>query len=225
MLSKKELKARDSANLMNINTAPGHTRVREQNTPGWIIDPAVNATYIKNTVDNFYRQMSNFMTRTTLHDMKNHMYKKWVFGAKNKEDAKRGRELTENWLTFWHQYVREAMGMPSVVTSKMWNNPKMYYSNTPAGWFADNIVSNKVNDIGRALGISNKDIPPELQGTKAINMQEWSKLEAKFQLATLMTHPKTPINNIFGGTLHTFQSVGGAALRKARDYEYLQILN
>ena len=34
-------------------------------------------------------------------------------------------------------------------------------------------------------------------------MRRWSQVEAQWELATLMTHPKTPINNIFEGTLPT----------------------
>ena len=225
LLSKRELERRDTAHLPSINQRVGHQFAREEHNPGWIIDPAVNATYISNTVNNFYRQVSNFMSRVTLKEMQDHMYDKWVHKAKNKKDKADGKELADNWLTFWHQYAREAQGLPSVVTTKMWNNPKLHYSDTPAGWFADNIVSDQVNKIGEKLGLGDKDLPAELRGTKAINMQEWSKLEAKFQLGTLLTHPKTPINNIFGGTLHTYQSVGGAALRKARDYTYLQTIN
>ena len=224
-LSKKEMKLRDMSNAIHINQRIGTQNKRENHLGGWIIDPLVNATYVTNTVNNFYKQVSNFMTRATLHDMKNHMERKWVIKAKKEKDKKEGRELVDNWLTFWHQYVREAQGAPNVVTSRMWNNPKLFYSNTPAGWFADNIVSNQVNKVMDKLGLTDADIPEGLRGTKAINMQEWSKLEAKFQLATLMTHPKTPINNIFGGTMHTYQSVGGAALKKARDYKYLQTIN
>ena len=223
-LSEQEIKRRDMSNLPSVTQRAGHSYERSDHQPGWIIDPAVNTMYIKNTVDGMYRQISNFMTRITLNTMKEHMQDKWVNKAK-KEDKKDGQELVNNWLTFWHNYAREAQGMPSVVTTEMWNNPKLYYSNTPAGWFADNIVSNKVNKIADKLGLTDKDMPEGLKGTKAIDMQKWSQVEARFQLATLMTHPKTPINNIFGGSLHTFQSVGYEPMRKARDYDYLQTLN
>jgi len=163
------------------------------------------------------------MTRITLNTMKEHMQNKWVNKAK-KEDKKDGQELVNNWLVFWHNYAREAQGMPSVVTTEMWNNPKLYYSNTPAGWFADNIVSKNVNKIADKLGLTDKDMPEGLKGTKAIDMQKWSSVEARYQLATLMTHPKTPINNIFGGTTHNYISAGYEPMRKARNYDYLQTI-
>ena len=40
-----------------------------------------------------------------------------------------------------------------------------------------------------------------------------------------MTHPKTPINNVFGGSLHTFISAGYEPMRKAYDYDYLQTIH
>ena len=56
-------------------------------------------------------------------------------------------------------------------------------------------------------------------------MRRWSNNEGKYQLATLMTHPKTMINNIFGGTMHTFQSVGYEPLKNARNIEFLRTIN
>lgn len=64
-----------------------------------------------------------------------------------------------------------------------------------------------------------------LGGLDAFNVRSFANVEGKYQLATLMTHPKTMINNIFGGTMHTFQSVGGDALLKARNIDYLQGIN
>ena len=41
-------------------------------------------------------------------------------------------------------------------------------------------------------------------------------MEAKFELASLLAHPKSAITNIFGGSLHTIQSAGPGALRKSQ---------
>ena len=53
-------------------------------------------------------------------------------------------------------------------------------------------------------------------------MRRWSQMEAKYEMATLLAHPKSAVANIMGGTLHTIQSAGFSALKKVYNYEYLQ---
>ena len=133
----------------------------------------------------------------------------------------------------------------------MYNDPSLKLNASPFGWWADNRFANWVNSAMNTLGIAEK-LPKSMQfkkgdkldakgmpimekmsseeikkveallGKNAFDTQRWSNLEAKFELATLMTHPKTPINNIFGGTMHTFQSVGYEPLRKARSLKEIQ---
>ena len=53
-------------------------------------------------------------------------------------------------------------------------------------------------------------------------MRRWSQMEAKYEMATLLAHPKSAMANIMGGTLHTLQSVGLSTFKKVYNYEYLQ---
>ena len=229
---KNEL-AESEYNRMNLEMLPnqfrraGHTRGRENNKSSWIVDPAIHSIYIENTTKDLYGGLTNLLTRWTLNKMHDHNKKTISEPRRGKKDFEEAKKVVEGWNYFWRQYVREAQGMPTIVSDTAWKNPDLHISTTPYGWFADNVFANKINKIGKTLNIINKDgsLPKELTGMDNYDVQKLSNLEARFQLATLMTHPKTPINNIFGGTMHTFQSTGYEPMRKAYDYNYLQTIN
>tara|TARA_R110002012_G_scaffold199241_1_gene368327 strand:- start:1490 stop:2824 length:1335 start_codon:yes stop_codon:yes gene_type:complete len=105
----------------------------------------------------------------------------------------------------------------------MINDPGMKLKGTPYAWWADNKVRDRVNSIAKKIGIK-EDIP----GKEKYSVQDvsrWSNLEAKYELMSLLAHPKSMINNLFGGSLHTVQSVGATALRKVYDYNFLRTIN
>ena len=54
------------------------------------------------------------------------------------------------------------------------------------------------------------------------DIRNWSNMEAKFELMSLLAHPKSAVANIFGGSLHTVQSTGLKYLKKARDIKEIQ---
>jgi len=125
------------------------------------------------------------------------------------------------------------MGNPVIISKELYNNPDMKIKGNPYGWYADNLIAEKVNSVAEKLGLLKEtskaakyfeDIK-NIKGVGPYDMRAWSQVEGKYQLATLMTHPKTVINNVFGGTLHTISSAGFRNLKKARDLNYLQRIN
>ena len=64
-----------------------------------------------------------------------------------------------------------------------------------------------------------------MRGVDIEMLRNWSNLEAQYEMASLLAHPKSSITNIWGGTLHTIQSAGIAALAKARSIKYLKRIN
>ena len=53
-----------------------------------------------------------------------------------------------------------------------------------------------------------------------MDLRHWSNLEAKYQMATLLAHPKSSIANIFGGTLHTIPSAGWRNWKNGRSVDF-----
>ena len=231
---EKEKERRERQTVSSVNKRFGNMFARDNHMGGWLVEPESVEMYIKNLTNTYFRQMASMVSRHTLHEMRNHLNRKWVSTAL-KKDKQEARNLVDGWVTFWRKYASEAMGNPAVLSSQEMNMPGFNVRGTPYAWWADNVVAEKVNKIAKNLGIikevkplnkeSRNDDKVILNGWDSYDMRRWSNNEGKYQLATLMTHPKTMINNIFGGTMHTFQSVGYEPLKKARNIEFLRTIN
>ena len=81
-----------------------------------------------------------------------------------------------------------------------------------------NLVKKRMNKIGDILGITNKELPENLRGIDYNQLKHLSNLAAKFELASLLAYPKSAVNNIFGGQMHTIASVGFKTWKDARNY-------
>ena len=161
----------------------------------------------------YYRQLNQIVGRNTIAEAKKRMTKKF------------GKELATRWENFFKLYVQGAMGQPDVIPDYIYNDPKMKIQGTPYAWFADNKVRDRVNSIRKSLGIEKKNMPKELSEYSYEDVRAWSNLEAQFELAALLAHPKSAVTNLFGGSLHTIQSAGPNALRKARNIKWLKRIN
>ena len=248
MANNAEAKQTNSARLESVNGMFNNMQAREHHTGGYGVGVENVHLYLRNLSRTAFRQLANMTSRLTLYEMREHMNKRWVKG--NEKEKAEGRKLVSGWMNFWTLYAKRAMGMPTIISDSMYSNPDLKINASPFGWWADNRMADWVNNTMDKLGISEK-LPESMKfkrkagdgtgmekmtdkevkkvekflGKTAWDMQRWSNLEAKYELATLMTHPKTPINNIFGGTMHTFQSVGYEPLRKARSLKELQRIN
>ncbi len=211
--AEKKEKAKDTIKWTDMNTTFGNMQSRKGHIPGWSIDVNVMDAYVKNVTNTFYRQLNQIMGRKVIDDAYHRMNKKF------------GNELANRWQTYFKLYVQGAMGQPDVIPEKVYEDPKMKLKGTPYGWWADNRVLDRVNNIREKLGIREGDLPKELKDFTYHDLRHWSNMEAKYELATLLAHPKSSITNIFGGTLHTIQSAGPGALIKARSIKYLKRIN
>ena len=187
---------------------------RKGHIEGWSTDINVMNAYAKNLANTYYRQVSHLMSRQILDEAYKRIARKT--GDKN---------LAERWDRFFKLYVQGAMGQPDVIPERWYEDPKMKLKGTPYAWWADSNVLKRVNEIREKLGIRESDLPKQLKDFDYNDIRHWSNMEAKFELASLLAHPKTAITNIFGGSLHTIQSAGPGALRKARDIKWLKRIN
>ena len=212
-IAAKRKDREDSINWFKNLRKAGSMFSRDAHIPGWSLERQVPSTYAKSIVNNYFRQMAQIFGRNTINDFQNTMFKKF------------GKEQTEAWSTFMKLYAQGAMGNPDVVPEQVLNDPKMSMRGTPYAWWADNRVKDRLNKIGDTLGLLKRDIPENLRGLDLNNIRAWSNLEAKFELASLLAHPKSVVNNLFGGTMHTIQSTGFRTWRAARNPKILASIN
>jgi hypothetical protein len=212
-VASKKSKRKDTMKWNDMKISTGSLFNRKGHVEGWSTDMNVLDAYVKNITSTYYRQLNQIVGRNTIAEAKKRMSKKFGF------------ELATRWENFFKLYVQGAMGQPDVIPDYIYNDPKMKLKGTPYAWFADNKVLDRVNNIREKLGIDKKNLPKKLQEFTYQDIKNWSNLEAQFELAALLAHPKSAVTNLFGGSLHTVQSAGLSSLRKARNIKWLKRIN
>tara|TARA_R110000824_G_scaffold38267_9_gene117075 strand:- start:9231 stop:12905 length:3675 start_codon:yes stop_codon:yes gene_type:complete len=212
-IAKDKGKKKDVIKWADMKISTGSLYSRKGHIEGWSTDMNVLDSYVKNITDTYYKQLNQIIGRNTIDD------------AYKRMKTKFGSELAGRWNTFFKLYTQGAMGQPDVIPEEVYNDAKMNLKGTPYAWWADNRVLDRVNSIRKKLNLKKGDLPEELKDFTYQDIRAWSNLEAKFELAALLAHPKSAITNLFGGSLHTIQSAGPAALIKARSIKYLKRIN
>jgi hypothetical protein len=129
------------------------------------------------------------------------------------------------WAKFMEVYVRDNLGYPSVYSEADIRDlpeiKKSFY------WhFTDQYVSEQGGKFLSKLRKTPKkegDLEDPTANFNATQwLQTWSNFEAKYQLMTLLSRPKTFINNIVGGEPNTLISVGFRHWRGTQDLAFLK---
>ena len=218
MANKKEAKAK--AILTNDLKRVGNQFSRDAHIGGWELTPEAYEVYMKNAINTFYKQAMQLSARTSMYNFNNSFYEKTG-------DTK----LTNSWMNFFKLYTQSAMGYPTHIPTHVMNDPSMKIGGTAFKWLADSTAKKRIDYISDKLGISKRDLRAfnlddktinELSGVEYSQIQGWGALEAKWQLASLLAHPKSSIANLYGGTVHTWVSTGYNNLKRARNFDYLK---
>ena len=185
---------------------------RKAHFPGWKANVEAYESYMKNIIDTYYRLISQIGARSAIMEFRSGHLKKHG-------DV----DLTNAWGNFYNLYARQAMGFPSKIPQHVIDNPSMKLKGTPYAWVSDSAVLGKLNRMRKWLGVKeDAKLPEELQGFDFQQMARWGNLEAKYELASLLAHPKSAIANLYGGTVHTLISTGYSNLKNARNFAYLK---
>ena len=224
VIANKLQKNTDKVSWFQANQMTSSMHQRTSHIPGWSIDATVPETYSRNVYKTYYKQLAQILSRDILQEFDNMAIKrKW---HEVEFDPKTKQSLMTRWSNFYKLYVQDAMGHPSIIPDWMINDPGMKLKGTPYAWWADNKVRDRVNKIAKGLGLKGPVVDGVQKDRYSVqDMAHWSNLEAKYELMSLLAHPKSMINNLFGGTLHTVQSSGATTLKKARDYNFLRTIN
>ena len=206
---------RKGQHLKQLESDPisGNMMSRSIHLPGWNRDIGSWDIYQKNLIDTFYRQIGQIISKQMLNDFNDRASQTW----KNPEQVKA-------WNSYIYDYITRAMGFPSKLPEQWMDGPEadiMKVKGTPYSWFADNHVKDMINRIRGKFGFKDDPkLPDEIKGVDEMDIRHWSNLEAKYQMATLLAHPKSAAGNIFGGTVHTIQSTGWRNFLNARSVEH-----
>ena len=220
--SKVKEKSKDKLRYETANIRSGHTQSRDLHISGYDRSPTAAENYIKSIVDSYYQNATQIINRKIIDQFELTHLKKYT----NKDGSIKDKDGYDNikaWTDFFKLYANRSMGYPEAIPDYIANNPKMKIKGTPYHWFADSTVKNRINKISEKLGLKKNELPPELDEALSYRkLRNWTNMEAKFQLATLLAHPKTAVANIFGGSTMTIQSTGIRHWNKVRDIDWLK---
>ena len=188
---------------------------RRSHLAGWETDPHVWETYDKNLIDTYYRQVGQIMSRQMFNEFT------------NKYKDKMPEDLWQGWSNFYADYINGAQGYPNYIPDEWLNGSMAKYMNvkgTPYAWWADNNVAKIVNNVATKLGLAKgaESLPAELRKYDVNDLRNWSNLEAKYQMAALLAHPKSAIGNLYGGTMHTIESTGWKHFKDAGNIDFIK---
>ena len=212
-MADKKITKEQAVDRMFDNPKVGSQHKRDAHIPGWNVDPEAYPLYIKKIIDNQHSAASQLKIRQEIHDFRNDFWKQT-----------KDNKLTEDWVNYFTMYAQDSLGYPQQIPEHILNDPDMKIKGTPFAWWNDTNVKNRVNQIRTKLGIGeekDKKLPKELRGIDFGRIARWGNLEAKYQLATLLAHPKSAVANLYGGSVHTLISTGYENFRNARSIKYL----
>ena len=222
----------------DANQRMGSMNARNTHTPGWDIGRNTYEVYLRNIGNTYFNQMNQIFSRHMIEAFSQRMRDRkighnWDLEKtgyfRNDKGEKVQSTLLNNWVNFLKLYTSEAMGNPTIIPEKIYNDPAMKIKGTPYYWWADNRVKEKINRMKKTIfGEKTTKYPNIAKLVDQFDYNDLNKLstiEAKFNLASLLAHPKSGVANLFGGSMHTVQSAGLEYFKKGRSLKYLQKLN
>ena len=225
-------------NIENFSQQLASTMERDRRDPlpGWTTDMDVLIKY-ENQIDRFY--YSYLASSISRHQIKA-LKKKQGLG-----------DFTDSWARFLSIYNRDQLGHASKFPDAWLNDPNLKLKGNPYYALTDDYWERKAKKIGykffngkrlykdtKELGLEDKFTPElrqkivddprtkELLETIYANSVDkrfsWlSQVEGKFELMTLLSHPKTLVNNFFSGDLNTISQTGVRHWANTRNINYL----
>ena len=222
ILEQKKI-SQESIKWWDANQKLGNAMSREVHMPGYSIEHPSYEVYLRNVSNTYFNQMNQIFTRSIIQQFNKRAVKKGWHKEKFGDGSK--FTLLQKWENFLKLYAQDAMGNPSIIPERIYEDPGMKLKGTPYYWWADNRVKKKLETIKDKL-IQDKTKYPNLNKLmKEVPYQmltRISNMEAKFELASLLAHPKSAVGNVFGGSLHTIQSAGLNNWKQGMDLNYLK---
>ena len=215
----KSIATRSGKKLENIkgfteNRQIGSQQKRDSHIPGWSVEPEIFPMYMKQGIDNYFKHVAQIKVRSDIYKFQQESL------AKHKDP-----KYTFDWVDFYNLYAQDALGYHQNLPKSVLDNPRMKIKGTPYAWWNDTNVKNRINGIRKKMGIGKakeRGLPEELKGIDFGDLAKWGNLEAKYQLATLLAHPKSAVANLYGGSVHTLINTGYGNFKNARNIKYLQ---
>jgi hypothetical protein len=194
---KTEADFENIAKNVGLHNRQKNTKSRTENETiaGWQRDIRSLKQYQKDIVKSYYNNMMAVIGDNRIAEFKNTI--------KNIDEVDKNK-----WAKFMELYIRDNLGYPSIFSEA--DIKQLPEIKSSMYWkFTDQYVSEKGNSFLKKFKRKDKNgnnVDDLFNTTQWI--QNFSNLEAKYQLMTLLSRPKTFINNIVGGEPNTLINTG-----------------
>ena len=225
---KNNQKKKDKMSWWDANLTTNSMSSRSNHLAGWSVDASVAESYTRNVVKTYYKQLAQMFSRNLIDEFgktvtkKPHEWHKEYASDKINPITGKKTTLRGAWINHLKLYAQDAMENPTIIPDYILQDPAMKIKGTPYAWWSDNNVKEKLNKVAKGLGLEGKH---KLDTFDYNNLRHFSNLEGKFELMSLLAHPKSMIYNLFGGTMHSIQSAGAKYVKRARDYGFLSSIH
>lgn len=200
----------DDIEKVGLKYTPGHLRMRNgQGDPepleGYDMTSRAMETYQRQIVKGYWNTLAAAYSNRVIDKME----ARRPFG-----------EYTKNWARFLRIYARDNLGAPSLFPRDWLSDPNQKLQGHPYYWMTDQFWSDSADRIGKfwfgnKIGTGDKKLD-------AMRISKFSNWEGKYELLSLLSHTKSYINNMVGGSLNTLISTGFEPFRLANNLDYLQ---
>jgi hypothetical protein len=186
----------------------GNAQRREHHIAGWDLssDAFVNS-YMKGMIDKYFSSQAQILSAAKIGEFKHFGMNGWDKG------------ISAGWTNYLNAFTQQVLGNPVNIADEVANDPKMKMNGVFSQW-RDNHVAKVMQKVAEKLKLKKITIKG-LNEVSANDVVKWANAEARYQLATLLAHPKSSLNNIFGGTMHTVESVGLGNFLKAKNLSHI----
>lgn len=219
-MKKKSLNVREIEGILDyyvVNTQTDNQKVRtDQENFDIERTPEAYVEYMQAQVNMFHRKLGTLLGKHHIHSYL------------NKELPSDNRHA---WGEFFKMYLNDALSYPTILTPAMKADETLKLTYNPYYTFADNHMKDFLYKIGKMLGMYKipSDIPADhkalfedILGPSYQNVIRVSQLEAQYQLASLLAHPKSMFTNLYGGSVQTIASAGLSNFVKAQNFSYIK---
>ena len=194
---------------------PENILARESEMPGYLRDPQVLDRYMRTVLMAQYKNLAGILAN---------------YEIENFRVSKKIGKHTDDWADFYSLYVWDSFGRPTTfnerILRKMNGEDPLKFKWNPYYATSDRRV---IDTMERLKKMFNGKLPfkvPEGEEARASffvrKAHQFGRLEAKYELITLLAHSGVAVGNIFGGSKNTITKTGFRNFRRAMSFSWIK---
>jgi len=194
---------------------PENILAREAEMPGYLRDPQVLDRYMRTVLMAQYKNLAGILAN---------------YEIENFRVSKRIGKHTDDWADFYSLYVWDSFGRPTTFNEKILRKMKgedpLKFKWNPYYATSDRRVIDTMERIRKMFDGKLPFKVPEGEEARASffvrKAHQFGRLEARYELLTLLANSGVAVGNIFGGSKNTITKTGFRNFRRAMSFSWIK---